>query len=126
MYLSEQAVRDFLLDISTHTSAGSEIVFDHFNPFFDPPSTEANARLVEQLKSWGEPWVFAIPDGQEAAFLASAGLTLNEHVSMLVTSDDARRFIVRRDGTAVGDVQFPPSGTPQRTVHWLAVARVGS
>lgn len=124
MYLTEQAVRDFLHDIATHASRGSEVVFDHFNPFFDPPTTEANARLVAMLKSWGEPWVFGIPDGKEAEFVNSAGLDLTEHVSLLVTSADARKFLTRQDGSTVGDVQYPAPGTAQRTVHWLAVATV--
>ena len=122
MYLTEKEVRDFLRDISNNASSASEIVFDHFNPFFDPPANEANRRLVEMLKQWGEPWIFGIPDGQEPAFFASAGLTIKEHVSLLVTSNDARKYITRLDGTTVGDVQFPPPGTQQRTVHWLALA----
>ncbi len=124
MYLTEQANHDFLKDIATHASPGSEVVFDHFNPFFDPPANEANAKLVAMLKAWGEPWIYGIPDGKEAEFIKSAGLHLTEHVSLLVTSNDARKFISRQDGTTVGDVQFPPPGTPQRTVHWLAVATV--
>ena len=125
MYLTEANVRDFFRDISSHASAGSEIVFDHFNPFFDPPNNEANARLVAMLKSWGEPWIFAIPDGKEKEFLAASGLTLTGHTSMLVTSADARRYIVRQDGSAVGDVVFPaPNAAPGRTVHWLARAKV--
>lgn len=124
MYLTEPDVRAFLRDLSTNATAASEIVFDHFNPFFDPPPTEAIARLVQQLQRWGEPWIFAIPAGQEREFLKGVGFELTGHVSMLVTSDDARQFIVRQDGTAMGDVQFPPPGTPQRTVHWLALARV--
>ena len=126
MYLTEQAVRDFLRDIAANMTPASQLVFDHFNPFFNPPANEANARLVEMLKQWGEPWIFAIPFGQEDVFLRGVGLQLTEHVSMLVTSDDARKFIVRQDGTAVGDVQFPPPGTQQRTVHWLAVARAAA
>jgi len=126
MYLTEQSVRDFLRDISNHASPTSELVFDHFNPFFDPPANEANARLVAMLKQWGEPWIFAIPDGQEQQFLASTGLTLTEHVSLLVTSPDARKYITRQDGTSVGDVQFPAPGTPQRTVHWLALTKMGA
>ena len=126
MYLTEEAVRGFLSDISSHASPASEIVFDHFNPFFNPPNNEANARLVAMLKSWGEPWIFAIPDGQEQQFLASTGFTLAEHVSLLVTSADARRLITRQDGTTVGDVQPPAPGAPQRTVHWLALARVAT
>ena len=125
MYLTEANVRDFFGDISSHASVGSEIVFDHFNPFFDPPNNEANARLVAMLKSWGEPWIFAIPDGKEKEFLAASGLTLTGHTSMLVTSADARRYIVRQDGSAVGDVAFPaPNAAPGRTVHWLARAKV--
>lgn len=123
MYLTEQQVRDFLSDIATNTNAESEIVLDHFNPFFDPPANEANARLVAMLKEWGEPWIFGIPFGQEEAFFRSSGLRLVDRVSMLVTSDDAKKFIVRQDGTSVGDVQFPPPGTQQRTVHWLVVAK---
>ncbi len=126
MYLTEQQVRDFLRDISSHASTTSEIVFDHFNPFFDPPANEANRRLVAMLKDWGEPWIFGIPDGQEQQFLANVGLTLAEHVSLLVTSPDARRYITRLDGTTVGDVAFPAPGTPQRTVHWMALARIGA
>jgi O-methyltransferase involved in polyketide biosynthesis len=123
MYLKDAEVRDFLRDISSHAAGGSEIVVDHFNPFFDPPNNEANARLVAMLKSWGEPWIFAIKDGEEESFLASAGWKLAGHTSLLVTSEDARKYIVRQDGTTVGDVQFPAPGTPQRTVHWLARAR---
>ena len=126
MYLTEQAVRDFLRDISSHSNSASEIVFDHFNPFFDPPANEANARLVAMLKEWGEPWLFAIPDGQERQFLAGVGLTLTERFSLLVTSEDARKFITRQDGSTVGDVQPPASGAPQRTVHWMVVARIGT
>ena len=61
MYLTEQQVRDFLHDIATHALPGSDITFDHFNPFFNPPANEANAKLVAMLKEWGEPWIFGIP-----------------------------------------------------------------
>ena len=76
------------------------------------------------LKEWGEPWIFGIPFGQEEAFFRATGLRLVDRVSMLVTSEDARKFIVRQDGSSVGDVQFPPAGTQQRTVHWLVVAKL--
>lgn len=124
MYLTEQQVRDFLHDIATHALPGSEITFDHFNPFFNPPANEANAKLVAMLKEWGEPWIFGIPFGQEETFINSTGLKLKERISQLVTSDDAKRFITRQDGTTVGDIVFPAPGTQQRTVHWTVIATV--
>ncbi len=124
MYLTEPQVRDFLHDIATHATKGSELVWDVFNPFFNPPANEANAKLVAMLKEWGEPWIFAIPFGQEADFIKSTGLEMTGRISMLVTSDDAKRYITRQDGTTVGDVVFPPPGTTQRTVHWTIVTKV--
>ena len=122
MYLTEQQVRDFLGDLKTHTVAGSQIAFDLFHPFFDPPANEANARLVAMLKEWGEPWIFSVPYGDEDKFLESNGLKPTEKVSQLVTHDDVRKFLTRRDGSTVGDVVFPPAGTAQRTNHWTVLA----
>ena len=127
MYLTQDEIKRFFSDVSSHAAKDSEIVFDHFNPFWEN-ATGPNAALVNQLKGWGEPWVSSIPVGTEEKLMSDTGWKLTGHTSLTVTGDDAKKVITRLDGTAVGDVEFPAPGSnaPQRNVHWLARALVAA
>jgi methyltransferase (TIGR00027 family) len=110
MYVAEEGVRATLSMIAT-TAPGSTLVMDyttrgaidfmHRFPEVGP--------LMKQLKAWGEPWVFGMPDGQEREFFQSFGFEPRETFSTFskVALD---RYLTRPDGTIYG----PPMGAAQR------------
>ena len=69
MYLSENAVRETLRSISSHSAAGSSLVMD----FAGQAMIEMLQKLPELSQHnytthWGEPWTFGFPDGREIEF----------------------------------------------------------
>ena len=57
--------------------------------------------------SWGEPWVFGVPDGRQESFFGDAGWKSREFLET-GGAEATRRYLVRRDGTVFG----PPPGAP--------------
>ena len=104
MYLPEAAVRDTLLWIAQQAQ-GSSVVFDfaHRNLIdsiaamakgWEPPTEAARVGMdrLRQIKAWGEPWIFGIPDGAADAFVSELGLAHRETLGMAST-EAARRYL---------------------------------
>jgi len=117
MYLPGDAVRETLRWIATHSAPGSSIVFDYAYEgivrtiqSIDPEKlSEAARKGYERFKQLTarEPWIFGLPDRNEAEFLRDLGLELRK--AMGVNSAEAvERYLTRDDGTVFGSI--PASG----------------
>ncbi len=101
-YISAAAVGATLDFITTHSPAGSSVVFDYmpaaviarkFNRYLD---ARRSARNVARK---GEPWIFGIVAGQAATFVSQYGL---QTISDLDPDQLAAKYLVRSDGTLDG------------------------
>jgi methyltransferase (TIGR00027 family) len=112
MYVAVEGVRETLRTIATQSAPGSSLVMDF--------TTEGVLEFMEKfpefgptgmLKAWGEPWVFGVPDVQQAEFFAALGLDMADKLPMF-SPDTAKRYLTRPDGTVFG---MPPAApSPQQ------------
>ncbi len=68
MYVPEQGVRETLQTVASYSAAGSSLVLDYANRRWLEFAPEiSHGGSVEIFRSWGEPWIFGVPnpDGQE-------------------------------------------------------------
>lgn len=110
MYVAEEGVRRTLRFVGQHPP-GSAIVFDFLpKAMVDmvatldlnnvPPSAKPFVqRFLDLIRD--EPWVFGIPLGGVAEFLAEAGLSARE-VMAIGGPDSVARYLTKADGTQVG------------------------
>ncbi len=139
MYLPEAAIEQTLRWIASQAPA-SEIVFDFVyrgvidfltNISIDqlPEQARPSVARLQKLEA-GEPWIFGIPNGDEAAFLEKVGLILAERLP--VGGKESRtRYLTRSDGSFYIPVQTAqqwPQANPgdEQAYYCLAVARVRS
>ena len=129
MYISREGVLDTLRYIAANAAPGSAVVFDYYpqGRLDELPKVNALEREVQDLmKSWGEPWIFGIPDGTTPAFVKSAGLELVENMAA-VGPESVQRYLTRKDGTRVGDLPWPlapPLLGEGRYLYYYALAVV--
>jgi methyltransferase (TIGR00027 family) len=136
-YIPENAVRSTLRFIATRSAPRSSVVFDAQSKSFidwvvsnlaSPKGVSVGLRgaLAFQTKvaSWGEPWIFGFPDDHEWEFLKSVGLDLKDDLLLIEGPDAKRRYLTRRDGSAVALVGPPGSALPFRWGGWLGEAVV--
>ena len=116
-YLPENAVRATLHYVATHSAPGSTVTLDCIEKSLidklsrdldpaTPPVVRAGILQAKRMAELGEPWIFGIPQGSEAAFLRSESLEPRE-ILPSNSVEATRRYRTRRDGTLVGNV--PPS-----------------
>ena len=92
-----------------------------------PEQARPGVARLQKLEA-GEPWIFGIANGDEAAFLEKVGLTLIER--MPVGGKESRvRYLTRSDGSFYIPIQTPdqwPQASPgdENAFYCLAVARV--
>lgn len=118
MYISREAVQGTMRWIAS-TAPGSSVVLDMISTAWleDPRIRPAR----EMVAGWGEPWIFSIPNGEEAAFVRATGLEPAEIVDMN-HPDTVKQFITRRDGTYLG--QIPDTPLALFSPYWLVHATV--
>jgi len=113
-YLPENAVRATLHYVAAHSAPGSAIAVDFIEKSIidklsgdldpgTPPVVRAGVLQAKRMAQLGEPWVFGIPQGGEAAFLRSEGLEPRE-IMPNNGVEATRRYRTRRDGSLVGSV----------------------
>jgi methyltransferase (TIGR00027 family) len=80
-YLTEAAVKKVLEEVG-RTAPGSTIVFTYLHRGVLDGSAEfpGSSRMVENVRALGEPWIFGIAPDEVAAFVADAGLVLEENL----------------------------------------------
>jgi methyltransferase (TIGR00027 family) len=137
MYLPEAAIEETLRWIASQCP-GSEIVFDFvYRSVIDflasisidqlPERARPGVARLQKLEA-GEPWIFGIANGAEAAFLEKVGLTLAERLP--VGGKESRsRYLTRSDGSFYIPIrtaeQWPPANSGDENVFYcLVVARV--
>ena len=83
MYVAAEGIRETLRTISTQAAPGSSLVMD-FTTVGVLEFMEKFPTLgpVSMLKAWGEPWVFGVPDTEQAEFFAELGLDMAESLPM--------------------------------------------
>lgn len=104
MYLPEEAVKDTLRWIATQ-APGSSVVFDFpYRSVIDwmarareytgplPEAAKLGMDRLKQIASWGEPWIFGVPDARDREFLAEAGLEHRETLGV-ASEEAARRYL---------------------------------
>jgi methyltransferase (TIGR00027 family) len=102
-YLPAEAVDATLEFVRTHSPAGSTLGFDCICTF--PGADEAYGvkehREFMKRHLGGEPVLFRIDRGEIAAFLATRGFQLAEHLG---PEDMERRYLTLKDGAVAGRV----------------------
>jgi methyltransferase (TIGR00027 family) len=134
MYIPEEAVRATLQFVARRSASGSAIVFDHLSSTAVDAALAPESRrpFLDRMRAQGEPQIFGLAAGTEQAFVSSVGLTLVRHV--FGVSRETRKYLTRRDGTIIGDPQWPLAagdlpkpmilGLASAGIGWLAVAEV--
>jgi methyltransferase (TIGR00027 family) len=108
-YIPEEAVLGTLRFVAGNSPSGSAVVFDYSTRSRLeelPKVSEAERNLQAEVRAWGEPWIFGIPEGTTAQFLKSAGLDLVENWPVH-GPESVTRYLTRRDGTRMGDLPWP-------------------
>ncbi|MBV8842017.1 MAG: SAM-dependent methyltransferase [Bryobacterales bacterium] len=101
MYIPEDSVRRTLRSIA-QSAAGSSLVMDFASQSArDMLSGNAGIPFTQTLNTWGEPWVFGIPDNREREFFCENGLELIELAPMF-GPESMKRYLTRQDGSIVG------------------------
>jgi methyltransferase (TIGR00027 family) len=113
MYVAAEGVRETLRTIATESAPGSELVMDY--------TTESVLEFMEKfpavgpvnmLKTWGEPWVFGVPDVEQAEFFTALGFDVAESLPIF-SPDSVKRYLTRPDGTVFGRPTGAPNPPPQ-------------
>jgi methyltransferase (TIGR00027 family) len=106
MHYPEPVVRRTLSSIAK--TSGTRLVMD-FVPAsqVDKVARDPVAPQARWDASWGDPWVFGVPDRSEAQFFRDLGFDPQDRLD--TSSPEAlRRYLTRRDGSSFG----PPPNAP--------------
>jgi methyltransferase (TIGR00027 family) len=112
MYVSGAGVRETLRTIAATSAPGSSLVMDYaplsLVEFFEKHPDVPRAR---QLTSWGERWIFGIPDGQECEFFMEMGF---DQIRFLQVNgaEAVARYLRRQDGRVFDAISAAPTGMP--------------
>ena len=111
-YLPAESVDASLRQIAQTTAGGSLLIFTYIErEVLDHPARYVGAaKLMERLRSYGEPWTFGLDPGEARSYLAARGFVLVKDVGVAEVWDHAGR------GSA---------GTRGYEFYRLACARVG-
>ena len=102
MYIPEESVRTTLLSLASYGAAGTTLVMDYTTQ--ESIQALMDTRQAPQSRfagTWGEPWLFGIPDGGEQDFFAQVGFDVVESLRM-VSKEATARYATRKDGTVIG------------------------
>jgi methyltransferase (TIGR00027 family) len=110
MYVAEEGVRETLRTIATQAAPGSSLVMD----FTTRTSIDFMAKFPQfgpgkLLASWGEPWVFGVPDEAQREFFEGTGLEVRE-LFPVFGPESIKRYLTKPDGTILG---APPPDAPR-------------
>jgi len=102
MYIPEEGVRATLSSLASYGGPNSTLVMD----FTTRESIQAltDAQKAPQFRfaaTWGEPWVFGVPEDGVQDFFAQLGFEIVEALR-LVSKEATQRYATRQDGTVVG------------------------
>jgi len=113
MYVAAEGVRETLRTIATEAAPGSVLIMDYTTEgVLEFMQKFPSMGPVSMLKAWGEPWVFGVPDTEQAEFFAELGLDMAEKLPMY-GPDSAKRYLTRADGTIFGRPTGATNPPPQ-------------
>jgi len=102
MYIPEESVRATLLCLAAYGAPQSTLAMDYTTlESIQALRKSDQAPQFRFANTWGEPWLFGIPDGGEKDFFAQVGFDVAEALRM-VSDEATRRYATRKDGTVVG------------------------
>lgn len=137
MYLTEAAIEETLRWIGRQAK-GSTLVFDFvYRATIDfLANTSVMANLPEQAQQAiarvrkleaGEPWLFGIPNGEEAGFLGKFGIAVKTLLP-IGGEESRKRYLTRSDGSFYiplpPGINRPPVGAAANPSYCLIEARV--
>ena len=136
MYLPEAAIEEMFRWVGSQ-APGSVIVFDFVHrAVIDFMANMSLEHLPEQAKpavarirklEAGEPWIFGLPGGKEAEYLAKFGLRIYE-LMPVGGEESQKRYLTRSDGSFYfplpPGMQRPPVGAAANSSYCLAEAIV--
>ena len=105
MYLAERDVDATLRFVAENSAPGSTIVFDYMSERVvrGDHDDELLKQRMAQVARWGEPVVFGLPIRQARAFVGGRGLIV---AADLGPQEITRRYLMRGDGTRLGDAAW--------------------
>jgi O-methyltransferase involved in polyketide biosynthesis len=136
MYLTEAAIEETLRWIAAQ-APGSALVFDYvYRAVIDflanvpldklPEQARQAVTRIQKLEA-GEPWLFGIPNGNEADFLGKFGLKVRE-LMPIGGPESRQRYLTRSDGSFYiplpPGADRPPVGGASNASYCLAEAVV--
>ncbi len=132
MYLPEQSVRETLSTISSYSPVGSSLAMDYANQLWlEQAQNNPQQGSFEIFKSWGEPWIFGVPnpDGQE--FFREVGMDPGRPMAV-INRELIKRHTMNDEGKMYGANIFermrahrPAGETPSRPeTYWLTELKV--
>ena len=124
MYLTEEIVRQTLQAVKISSPAGSSLVLDYANRRWLDMAATHNRSGGDLFRTWGEPWLFGVPDPDGAEFFRELGFDPGLPISVS-DLEMLKRYTTRSDGTLYGSpalkqrLEQPRQDTP-RDIYWLA------
>lgn len=101
MYVPEEGMKKTLQAIASESSPGSALLLEYLNRGGLEVLTKYPMGMVKNAITWGEPFVFGIPDGQDREFFLELGFELGE-VLKIGSPESVRRYAMRQDGSYYG------------------------
>jgi len=105
MYVPEEGMKETLRAIAAESAPGSALLLEYLNRGGLEVLTKYPMGMVKNAISWGEPFVFGVPDGNDREFFLETGLELGETLKV-GSPESIRRYVVRQDG----ELLWRPSG----------------
>ena len=101
MYVPEEGMKETLRAIAAESAPGSALLLEYLNRGGLEVLTKYPMGMVKNAISWGEPFVFGVPDGNDREFFLETGLELGETLKV-GSPESIRRYVVRQDGSYYG------------------------
>ena len=102
MYIPEAGVRATLSSLKFYSGPGTTLVMDYTTQ--ESIQALMDAHRAPQFRfaaTWGEPWIFGVPEAGVQDFFAQLGYDVVESLHM-VSQEATTRYATRADGTVVG------------------------
>ena len=101
MYVPEEGMKETLRAIAAESAPGSALLLEYLNRGGLEVLTKYPMGMVKNAISWGEPFVFGVPDGNDREFFLETGLELGETLKV-GSPESIRRYAMRQDGSYYG------------------------
>jgi methyltransferase (TIGR00027 family) len=101
MYVPEEGMKATLRAIAAESAPGSVLLLEYLNRAALEVLRLHPTGMIKNAIDWGEPFVFGVPDGEDAAYFREAALELGETLK-IGSPESGKRYAMRQDGTHYG------------------------